>query len=67
MTKAKTFTARLNDYAKAHHDSLDQVDLFITMLAAVDPTAMFDLTPVRGLTIVFDDGSRATLFGTETH
>jgi hypothetical protein len=64
MTKANIFTSHLTKHAD-HPDSLELMDILISILTAIDPTAMFDLAPERGLSIIFTDGSRATIHGDE--
>ena len=65
MTKASLFGDRLRNLIPLSDDSLDQMDMLMTILNIIDPEAMFDLETKHGLMIIFTDGSRATVFGME--
>jgi hypothetical protein len=61
-TNAKTFISRLKEYTLPS-DSLDQMELFISIIDKIDPSAIFDLETARGLIVLFTDGSKANVLG----
>jgi hypothetical protein len=61
-TKAKTFITRMKEYA-IPSDSLEQMDLLVSVIDLIDPSAIFDLETARGLIVLFTDGSKANVLG----